>query len=81
MEATNALMNAGVLDQGQGRSLMVKLDGALTKLNQGDTAVAINKLRAFTNQVDAMIFIGYVAPWDGQRLIDAANAIIAALGG
>jgi len=28
-----------------------------------------------------MIFIGYVAPWDGQRLIDAANAIIAALGG
>jgi probable HAF family extracellular repeat protein/predicted outer membrane repeat protein len=81
IDETNALMNTGVLDQGQGRSLIVKLDGALTKLNQGDTAVAINKLRAFINQVEAMIISGAVAPWDGQRLIDAANAIIAALGG
>ena len=81
MDETNALVNAGFLNQGQGNSLMMKLDGALTKLNQGDTAVAINKLHAFTNQVEALIFSGVLAPWDGQRLIDAANAIIAALGG
>ena len=59
----------------------MKLDGALTKLNQGDTAVAINKLRAFINEVDAMIHVGFLAPWEGQPLIDDANAIIAALGG
>jgi CSLREA domain-containing protein len=81
MEETNALVNSGVLNAGQGNALMVKLDGALTKLNQGDTAVAINKLEAFVNQVNAMINSGVLAPAEGQPLLDAVNAIIAAIGG
>jgi hypothetical protein len=81
MEETNALVNQGVLKQGEGNALMVKLEGALTKLNQGDTAVAINKLHAFINQVNAMINSGVLSPAEGQPLLDAVNAIIATLGG
>jgi hypothetical protein len=75
------LVTQGVLNQGQGNALMVKLDGALTKLDQGDSAVAINKLQAFNNQVNAYIHATIISSEQGQPLIDASNGIIAALGG
>jgi hypothetical protein len=81
IDDTNELVNNGVLNQGQGNALMVKLDGALTKLNQGDTAVAINKIQAFINQVNAYVNATIISAEQGQSLIDAAHAIIAALWG
>ena len=81
MDETNALVNTGVLNAGQGNALTVKLDGALTKLDAGNVNAAINQLQAFINQVNAMINSGVLSPAEGQSLIDSVNAIIAMLGG
>src|SRR3989441_7447214 len=47
------LVTNGVLDDGQGNALAVKLQGALDKLSVGETESAMNKLGAFINQVEA----------------------------
>nr|HMN27375.1 Ig-like domain-containing protein [Caldilineaceae bacterium] len=74
-----ALVNSGVLNGGQGTALTVKLDNAEQKLLAGQTAVAINMLQAFINQVNALQSGGTLSAAQAQSLIDAANAIIAAL--
>jgi len=70
------LVTAGVLNQGQGNALITKLNGAINKLNQGNTNAAINILQAFINQVSAFINTGILSSAEGQPLIDAAQAII-----
>ena len=60
---------------------MAKLDAAIKQLERGNVATAINQLEAFVNQVNAMISSGVLSPEEGQPLIDAADAILAALGG
>jgi ribosomal protein L14 len=75
------LVAAGVLNQGQGNALIVKLDGAQKKLDKGQTKAAINQLRAFINQVNAFISAGILTPVQGQALIDLANAIINQING
>jgi polar amino acid transport system substrate-binding protein len=47
------LVTNGVLNEGQGRALAVKLEGALDKLSVGENEAAMNKVAAFINQVDA----------------------------
>jgi hypothetical protein len=71
------LVTSGVLIQGQGNSLIAKLNAATKNLNNGNTNVAINELHAFINEVQADIRAGKLTPAQGQPLIDAANAIIA----
>jgi len=70
------LVTSGVLNQGQGNSLIAKLDAATKNLNKGNTNAAINELRAFINEVQGNIRAGKLTPAQGQALIDAANAII-----
>jgi len=52
-------------------------------LDKGKTKTAINELQAFINQVNNFMNSTppILMPSEGQPLIDAANAIIAALGG
>lgn len=52
---TDQLVNDGRLTEGQGLSLIVKLEGAKTELLQGDVPVAINKLSAFRNEWEAKV--------------------------
>jgi probable HAF family extracellular repeat protein len=75
-----------VNDTGQGGALlylMHPLTAAQTRLSKGETAVATNLLQAFINQVDALISGRPGGPplarSDGQRWIDAAQAILARL--
>lgn len=75
------LVAAGTLNQGQGNSLIVKLQGAIQQLDQGNVGAAINQLRAFINEVNALVKAKKLSSADGQALIDAADEIIAALGG
>jgi hypothetical protein len=70
------LVVAEVLNQGQGNSLIVKLEGAIKKLDEGKNKSAVNKLNAFINEVISLIEEGVLTPEDGQPLIDAANSII-----
>lgn len=75
------LVAAGVLNQGQGNALIVKLEGAIQKLNQGKVKVTINRFGAFINQVNSLIDDEVLTPEEGQPLIDVANAIIDQLQG
>jgi hypothetical protein len=70
------LVDGGSLNQGQGNSLIVKLEGALEKLDRGQPKPAANQLGAFVNEVDSLIDEGVLTPEEGQPLIDAAQSII-----
>ena len=62
---------------------MAKLDRVIKQLEKGKTNTAINDLEAFISQVNDFMNSTppILMPADGQPLIDAANAIIASLGG
>ena len=70
------LIDPDVLNKGQGNSLIKKLEGALQKLNNGNTKAACNQLQAFINQVDAFIRSGILTVEEGQPLIDATIDVI-----
>ncbi|HJQ26738.1 MAG TPA: FG-GAP-like repeat-containing protein [Blastocatellia bacterium] len=72
-----ALVNQGVLNQGQGNALIVKVQGAIQKMDQGNNNAARNQLQAFINDVNAMMSSGKLTAAQGQPLIDAANNLIA----
>ena len=74
-----ALVDAGVLNGGQGNALNSKLANAIKKLDEGQPHVAINNLNAFVKQVNAFINGRVLTAAEGQPLIDAANRIIAAI--
>ncbi len=81
IDQVQALIDASILNQGQGNGLIAKLEAAIQQLDKGNTNTAINQLQAFINQV--YDFMSSTPPIltaaEGQPLIDAANAIIAAL--
>jgi hypothetical protein len=72
----NSLVTQGVLNAGQGRSLLSTLDGAIRKMDNGKANQAINKLNEFINQVGDFIADGTLTQAQGQPLIDAANNLI-----
>jgi hypothetical protein len=71
-----ALMASGALNQGQGNALIVKLEGASDKLDDGKVKVAMNRLEAFVNQVHALVDDGILSFEQGQHLVDQAESII-----
>jgi hypothetical protein len=81
IENVKALVGAGILNHGQGNGLIAKLEAAMQRLAQGNTQTAVNQLQAFINQMTTFISAGTVPSAQGQPLIDAATAIIAALQG
>lgn len=73
------LVSLDVVNNGQGNSLLVKLQGALQQLDAQQTGSAINKLEAFINQVNAFVEAEILTPTEGETYIDAANLIIEVL--
>jgi len=68
------------LKSGQSRSLIVKLDNALLKLDSEKAAVASNQLKAFINQVNAYVSARIIKdPTVGKELVSQAQAIINAI--
>ncbi|HEX5726404.1 MAG TPA: DNA/RNA non-specific endonuclease [Longimicrobiaceae bacterium] len=76
-----ALVDAGVLNHGNGNALDAKLDAADKSLDKGHDATAANQLGAFVNQVEAFVSTGKLTAAQGQALIAEANRIIASIGG
>jgi len=70
------LVSDGILSPGQGNSLMTELQAAIQQMNQGNPKAAINQLRAFINEVGALMKSGRLVIGQGQPLIDAANDVI-----
>jgi hypothetical protein len=74
-----ALATAGTLSQGLARSLGAKLDAASASLGRGNPRAAGNQLRAFVNQVQALVRSGRLSQGAGGGLIEQSGRIIAAL--
>ena len=68
------ITNAGV-----GNALLAKLDGAQAALDGGQPAVAVNKLNAFINQVQAQSG-KHIDAVHAEHLIMHAQTVIAAIG-
>jgi hypothetical protein len=81
IEQIEELIDEGLLNNGQGNALLVKLESALKQLLDGKEGPAVNKLLAFRNQVEAFLQSGTLTPDEGQPLLDAVDAVIEALGG
>src|SRR5438128_1827196 len=70
------LVTNGALNDGQGNALAVKLQGALEKLADGETAPAMNKLGAFINQIDAFRDGGILSDGRSASLLEIARDVV-----
>jgi len=70
------LVTSGLLSAGNGNALSAKLQAAISELNVGNNIDALNELKAFINQVKALMRAGRLPAGEGQNLIDAANQLI-----
>ena len=70
------MVNAGIINAGQGNALITKLNQALNKLEKGQTKVAINNLNAFINQVTGLMYGGKIPEEQANAMIEATYAII-----
>ncbi|MEM3084901.1 MAG: hypothetical protein QXP61_07415, partial [Nitrososphaerales archaeon] len=75
------LVDTGVLNKGQGKSLLVKLEGAKTKLEHGKITQSIHNLQGFIKRITSLVNNGVLAKQTGQSLINNAVATIEDLGG
>ena len=71
-----ALVDSGILNKGQGNSLIVKLDGATQQFLNHKTTPTINKLQAFINEVKALVKSKKLPAVDGQFMINLATDVI-----
>jgi pullulanase-type alpha-1,6-glucosidase len=76
IEDVQALVDDGTLNQGQGNSLLAKLEAALASLARGNSRAAANQLYAFVSEVEALVSGGVLPPETGQALTTAAEDII-----
>ena len=79
IEEVQELVDDGVLNGGQGNSLITKLINAKNLIDDGNFTGAIGMLGAFINQVNAFINTGILSPEVGQALIATTNDIIDAI--
>ncbi len=70
------LVTNGTLTGGVANGLASKFEQAQRQLDAGHDAAGIAQLRAFINQINALITSGRLTVSEGQPLIDATNAII-----
>jgi len=75
------LVDEGILNGGQGNSLLTKLEQALAAIEAGDDAKAIRMLEAFIHQVNAFKNASILEPTKADDLIAVAQAVIASIAG
>jgi uncharacterized repeat protein (TIGR03803 family) len=79
MNQVNALYAQGVLNSGQDNSLITELQQALTLINKGKKAGAIQNLEYFIAEVQDLQSSGVLTSSQAQPLITEAQAVIAEL--
>jgi hypothetical protein len=79
IQDVNALLAAGVLNQGQANSLNSKLQNAIANLDAGNTIAAVNEIEAFRNQLAAFVSERILTSEQGQALDHKAQRIITAI--
>jgi len=73
------LVEDGVLNQGQGNSLIVKLDQALKQLENGKPKQAIKAINAFINEVNSLYMEDVLPEETATHLVIYAEIIIASI--
>jgi len=78
MNDVKSLISSGDFDinSAQAKTLLKKLQSAVSYIDSGKINTAINNLNSFNNQVNAYINSGRILPEDGQALISQVNNII-----
>jgi len=71
----NKLVTSKVLNQGQGKALTSKLEAVIKQLDKSKNVVAANQLRAFINQVNALVNSGRLSPDEAAPLIELAYVV------
>ena len=81
MENVNNLISSGNFDinSAQAKSLLSKLQNAISYIESDKTKLAINNLNTFNNKINSFINSGDILPEDGQTLIFLVNNIINSL--
>lgn len=79
VESAQNLVSSGILNKGQGNSLIVKFYAATNSLDKGNNNAAINQLHAVNNQVMAFNNAGILSTADAQSLTNAVNNVIGAI--
>ncbi|MBN2044133.1 MAG: ExeM/NucH family extracellular endonuclease [Anaerolineales bacterium] len=80
MDYVQALVDDGWLNDGQGNSLLSKLENSLAKLEKGQTNAVVNQLAALINELEDFVYQGLLTPEQAEPLIKSAGAIVYALG-
>jgi YVTN family beta-propeller protein len=70
------LVEAGLVNQGQARSLQTKLARTHERLARNNVRAAVNSLNAFMNEVRALMRGRRLATADGQQLLDTVQRAI-----
>jgi len=70
----------GVIEAGAGTSLLAKLATVEARLAAGDVEAAANVMRAFGNEVQAMVRSGRISAAQGESLRIVVGWITAAIG-
>ena len=76
IKQVEALVDAGVLNKYQGKSLTVKLEVSIRMLDRDRPRVAVLLLDTFIKQVKLLVIRGILSAEQGQPLIDEATGII-----
>lgn len=74
-----ALAAGGALSPGNANSLESKLRAALASLDRGRTNAAVQQLRAFMREVEALVRSGRLEPEVGEELLDQADTVVGGL--
>jgi hypothetical protein len=74
-----AYIQTSGLPQNQQNALIGYLEDAETRYCNGQQSQALNKLNTFKNRVNLYLQYGLLSPAEAQYLIDAADALIAAI--
>jgi phospholipase/lecithinase/hemolysin len=70
------LRAAGTLSKGRAKALLTKLEGAYEKLGERKPKTAVNKVRAFANQVKAFVRTGRLSGEQAELLLVGARGIV-----
>jgi hypothetical protein len=70
------LINDSRLNDGQGNSLLTKLEGSVYQLDRDNLTSAISKLEAFIYEINALVNSGALTDEEGLPLIEATDNII-----
>jgi N-acetylneuraminic acid mutarotase len=73
------LVSSGVLNQGQGRSLAVKLQEAIGHLNGGNNHAAAGEIQAFLNEVNSLVGAGILSSAQAATLTGPAQVALAGI--